>query len=143
MDSIIARARRIGPWLAVLALTSCKTLAGDNCNRPVAPRQEPLRLNVTRAVAPRSFVAVILDKATNQPVPRAYVMISLLRRAASTDSSGVAEIRDVPNGTHTVAIRSIGYLTRSESIHMSDTSGVIGVFELARDTTRLCNVQIN
>jgi hypothetical protein len=55
---------------------------------------------------------------------------------------GVAEVRDVPRGTHTVTIRAIGYVNRSESIQMADTSGVIGVFELSRNTTRLCNVQI-
>ena len=132
---------RVGRWLALLALASCKTLAGDNCDQPAAPRPEPLRLNVTRAVPVRSFVALILDKSTNQPVPRASVAISRFK-GSWTDSSGVAEIRDVPRGTHTVTIRAIGYPQRSESIQMPDTSGVMGVFELARNTVRLCNVHI-
>src|SRR5882724_4402455 len=142
MDSKLTGCCFLGVSIATLGLSSCKTLSGDNCKRPEVPLARPLRLNVMREVQPHSFVALVIDQATNQPVMRASVWFPLLRRAAFTDSSGVAQIPNVPKGTHTVEIRQFGYLRRSARIEMSDTAGVMAAYELARDTVVLCNVTI-
>jgi len=142
MEGKVTRHQLFGCFIATMGLVGCKTVPGSGCDRPEVPPQQPLRLNVTREVPARSFLAVVIDKATNQPVRQASISISELRRGAYTDTLGVALVPGLPRGAHTVSIRQIGYVPRSERIYMPDSSGVIGVYELTRDTVMLCNVTV-
>ena len=44
-----------------------------------------------------------------QPLPGASVIVSQLHKGTSTDSSGLAVLTDLPNGTFQVAISFVGY----------------------------------
>ena len=118
MEGKVTRHQLFGCFIATMGLVGCKTVPGSGCDRPEVPPQQPLRLNVTREVPARSFLAVVIDKATNQPVRQASISISELRRGAYTDTLGVALVPGLPRGAHTVSIRQIGYVPRSERIYM-------------------------
>ena len=65
-----------------------------------------------------------------------------LRRSAYTDSLGIAWFRDLPIGWHRIVIRTPGYGTRRDSVHVSAASGTVGVYVLPRRKFESCQVVI-
>ena len=59
------------------------------------------------------IVGRVIDAASGEPIPGARVVITAASIAGRTDLNGRYTLLNVPVGTHTVAVRSIGYAEKS------------------------------
>ncbi|HXV91184.1 MAG TPA: carboxypeptidase regulatory-like domain-containing protein, partial [Gemmatimonadales bacterium] len=59
------------------------------------------------------IVGRVIDAASGEPIPGARVVITAASIAGRTDMNGRYTLLNVPTGTHTVTVRSIGYAEKS------------------------------
>lgn len=62
------------------------------------------------------FRGEIRDAQTREPVPFAYVHLEEINRTASADKNGFFSFQNVPDGSYTLSIHRIGYLTYTGQI---------------------------
>ncbi|MCK6614358.1 MAG: TonB-dependent receptor [Ignavibacteriaceae bacterium] len=59
--------------------------------------------------AQNSFTAVIRDRESGEPLAAATVLIQGTTIGGTTDDSGFVEIKNIPDGTHTILFRYVGF----------------------------------
>lgn len=77
-----------------------------------------LSLNLSAAPGEDGFSVkgTITDAETKEPVSFSYIHLEEINRTVVADPDGKYEIRNVPNGTYTLTVHRIGYLTQSRQI---------------------------
>ena len=65
-----------------------------------------------------TITGVVTDAETGEPVPYAYLHLESVNRTTTTDREGRFELRNIPEGTHTIKIHRIGYITQSQSFRV-------------------------
>ncbi len=70
------------------------------------------------AFGQNSFTTIIKDSKTGEPLIGATVRIASLRKAASTNQTGQITFADIPDGKHTLEIRYVGYVSRTDSVFL-------------------------
>ncbi|HET7118288.1 MAG TPA: carboxypeptidase-like regulatory domain-containing protein [Hanamia sp.] len=68
------------------------------------------------AHAQNSFKAIIKDSATNENLVGVTVFIHKLKMGASSDSSGMISINNIPKGEYGIVFSSIGYAEKKNRI---------------------------
>lgn len=61
------------------------------------------------AFAQNSFRAIVKDKETSEPMPGASAHIKKINLGASSDTSGLIQINNIPNGEQTILFSFVGY----------------------------------
>ncbi len=59
--------------------------------------------------AQNTFLAVIKNAETKQPVPRASALIKKIKLSAIANDEGVIFFKNIPNGKYDVEVSSVGY----------------------------------
>lgn len=98
----------------------------------LAPREIP--------PAPGSIVGRVIDKATGGPIAGALVVVQGTSKHATVTSDGSYRIADVPEGTHTVRARYIGYSPASSTVAVVGGEEVTADFALEKSIQRLDEV---
>jgi len=65
-----------------------------------------------------TITGIVTDAETGEPVPYAYLHLESINRTTTTDREGRFELRNIPEGTHTIKIHRIGYITQSQSFRI-------------------------
>jgi TonB-dependent receptor len=73
----------------------------------------------------------VTDTATGRPLPNATVRIEGLERSAIADRSGEFRILDVPAGSYTVVVSTVGFNAGTHAIVVPETGAVTQAFALA------------
>lgn len=63
---------------------------------------------------------VVIDAETHEPVSYAYLHLEEINRTATTDRDGRFRLRNVPQGSYTVIVHRIGYITINRVVIVSD-----------------------
>lgn len=94
------------------------------------PERTPLALAVAAALAavplcPAALAGTVtgqvVDAATGRPVPDATVTVEGSRRATATDRSGRFRLPDVPAGSQSIRVRSVGFADSVTRIEVPQT----------------------
>lgn len=83
---------------------------------------------------------VINDRG--QPLDGAQVNLSIAGRAARTGSSGAFALDSLPEGTHVLDLRAIGYAPIRVPVNLASDAPVRETFELTRITTIMDTVKV-
>lgn len=65
-----------------------------------------------------SIKGIITDADTEEPISFSYIHLEEINRTVVADPDGSYEIRNIPNGTYTLTVHRIGYLTQSQQIEI-------------------------
>lgn len=68
------------------------------------------------ASAQNKFSVILKDAETAEALTGATVVLVHLNKALSTDGNGQAVFQDIPDGTHKIEYRYIGYISKHESL---------------------------
>ena len=92
-----------------------------------------------------SQMATLSGKVTHQdsPVPFVNIFLKGTTLGTSTDVNGQFIIQDIPQGTYTVFISSIGFETLSSKLSLLKTLNVVSNFQLVENTSSLEEVVIS
>ncbi|GGG99829.1 TonB-dependent receptor [Mucilaginibacter phyllosphaerae] len=63
-----------------------------------------------------TFSALLKDAETNQPLIGATALLQGTTIAATTDTAGLIILKNIPDGKYIVVFRSVGYVTRADTI---------------------------
>jgi iron complex outermembrane recepter protein len=63
-----------------------------------------------------TITGIVTNAETGEPVSYAYLHLESINRTTTTDREGRFELRNVPEGSHTIQIHRIGYVTQSRTI---------------------------
>jgi iron complex outermembrane recepter protein len=63
-----------------------------------------------------TVTGIVTNADTGEPVSYAYLHLENINRTTTTDRDGRFELRNVPEGSHTIQIHRIGYVTQSRTI---------------------------
>jgi TonB-dependent receptor len=77
------------------------------------------------------IVGRVTDSATGRPLPNATVRLQGTDRSAVADRSGEFRILDVPAGSHTVEVSSVGFAAATQAVVVPETGAVSQTFTLA------------
>ena len=90
-------------------------------------------------------MATLSGKVTHQdsPVPFVNIFLKGTTLGTSTDVNGQFIIQDIPQGTYTVFISSIGFETLSPKVSLLKTLNVVSNFQLVENTSYLEEVVIS
>ena len=90
-------------------------------------------------------MATLSGKVTHQdsPVPFVNIFLKGTTLGTSTDVNGQFIIQDIPLGTYTVFISSIGFETLSSKLSLLKTLNVVSNFQLVENTSSLEEVVIS
>lgn len=88
-----------------------------------------LSLNLSAAPGEDGFSVkgTITDAETKEPVSFSYIHLEEINRTVVADPDGKYEIRNVPNGTYTLTVHRIGYLTQSRQITVNGKDFLIDI----------------
>ena len=89
-----------------------------------------------------SITGVVLAEAGERPLPNAEVAITSLGKSARTDSAGNFRLDGVTPGTHTVAIRLIGYAPLSAAMSFRAGETLERDFLLVARAAKLAAVEV-
>ncbi|MFI0430299.1 TonB-dependent siderophore receptor [Mariniflexile sp. HMF6888] len=78
----------------------------------------------------------------DQPIFGAAVYISALEQGTTTDYNGFYELKDIPQGKHTVKVSFIGYTVGNKTIEISKNTTTSLDFVLEENSTQLQEVEI-
>jgi len=99
-------------------------------------------LTYSAAAAQNSTIrGVVVDAESNDGVPQANVFVVELLKGDAADFDGNFTINDVPYGTYTFRISSIGYVTLEETITIDDPTESLS-FRLESDIANLEDVVV-
>lgn len=79
---------------------------------------------------------IVVDERTGEPLPGVTVYIGELQRGAATGLDGTFRVDNVPHGTYTVRISSVGYRTLHREIETADPPESV-TFRLQEDLVGL------
>ena len=65
-----------------------------------------------------TVTGIVVDAETGSPISYAYLHLENINRTATTDREGRFELRNVPEGSYTIQIHRIGYVTQSQTIRV-------------------------
>jgi TonB-linked SusC/RagA family outer membrane protein len=85
----------------------------------------------------------VIDRASQQPVPGARVLVVGTQRVAQTDQEGRYTITGVPAGSYQVNVRRVGFGSTSQAVTVTDGATATAEFALATSATRLEEVVVN
>jgi hypothetical protein len=95
-------------------------------------------------ISAQGTIAVrVMTDSTGRPIADAYVGIPMLQRSAITDSTGRATLERVPDGTHRVVARAIGFRPDSVVIELIDGVTPDVTFRLRSHTPVLQEVRVS
>lgn len=88
-----------------------------------------LSLNLSAAPGEDGFSVkgIITDAETKEPVSFSYIHLEEINRTVVADPDGKYEIRNVPNGSYTLTVHRIGYLTQSRQITVNGKDFLIDI----------------
>ena len=78
-----------------------------------------------------TIVGQVVDRGTLQPVRSAQVMIPAIQMGTLTGANGQFALENVPAGTHTVQVQSLGFETANQEVTVGDGEEVEVDFQLA------------
>ena len=92
-----------------------------------------------------SQMAILSGKVTdkNNPLPFVNVFIKGTKLGTSTNVKGEFIIQDIPLGTYTVLISSIGFETQSANISLTKPLNMVSNFQLIENAASLKEVVIS
>ena len=93
-------------------------------------------------VAPGVFAGAVVDSVTRRAIAGVQIVFPGLRMRTITDSVGAFRINDLPVGRHALGIRKIGYNQISDSLTVSDSTGIVALYSLAIDLRGLCEAVV-
>jgi iron complex outermembrane receptor protein len=91
-------------------------------------------------IAQKIIKGKVTDKTTGEPVAGATISIPDLKTGTSTNSYGVYELKNLPEGIFLIQITTIGYGSVTQSINLGNTSSVD--FKLSKSNYMLSDVII-
>lgn len=94
----------------------------------------------TRTAFAADLKGRILDRSTREPLIGATILLSGTTRGTTTDASGAFEM-ELPEGTHTLTVSYISYLTRQVEVRIPATEELLTI-ELEPDTQTLQSVTV-
>lgn len=74
-----------------------------------------------------SLTGIVTDASTNESMPAVNVVITELTRGTATDVDGKYSITNIPAGTYTVRVTSVGYKIFEEKINISSGETVLNI----------------
>lgn len=92
-------------------------------------------------LAQNTIKGTVTESASGEPVIGANVFLIGTNYGAATNVDGTYEIKNVPNGTYTIRVSSVGYATITQNIRV-DASNVELNFELALSNEALEALQV-
>ncbi|AEI50966.1 carboxypeptidase-like regulatory domain-containing protein [Runella slithyformis] len=90
----------------------------------------------------QTLTGVIKDSKTNEPIPFASVFLSNTTFATETGIDGTFKLKNVPTGTHTLAICFIGYETLNRTIKVVKGQLVTFTESLVPSAQQLAEVKV-
>ena len=90
----------------------------------------------------QSIVGTVRDQATGNPVEAAQVFVEGLELGALTQSNGNYTILNVPTGTHTLTVQSLGYRTESVEVTVAAGEAVVHNFFVSQQALQLDEVVV-
>lgn len=72
----------------------------------------------TTQTAPGTLSGVVVDRATDSPLPGATVQLSPTGRGQATDEEGQFTFRNVEPGSYEIEVRFVGYATHRETVEV-------------------------
>jgi hypothetical protein len=67
----------------------------------------------------RTLAGLVVDAATNKPLPSVHVTIDGTATNVRTNRDGRFYVRGVRPGTHTIEIRAVGYTPRTKNVRVA------------------------
>lgn len=83
-----------------------------------------------------TLTGTVTSSDTDETLPAVNVIIVELERGAPTDVDGNYEIENIPYGTYTLRVSSVGFVTFEEPINIDQDETVFDI-ELSPDTQQL------
>ena len=93
-------------------------------------------------LAAQTITGSVRDQATGNPLEGAQIALEGLGLGALTESNGRYLILNVPAGTHTVTVQSLGYRTVSVSVTVGEGASVVQDFVLSQQALQLDEVVV-
>ena len=87
--------------------------------------------------AQQSITGTVRDQATGNPVPSAQVFVEGLNLGSLSQASGRYAIADVPVGTHTVTVQTLGYRSASATVTVASGQTAEQNFFLSQQALQL------
>ncbi len=94
------------------------------------------------ATAAQSVTGIVRDQATGGPVASAQVFLEGLELGALTQTNGQFLLLNVPSGSHTLVVQSLGYRTESVTITVGSGATVVQNFFLSQQALQLDEVVV-
>ncbi len=106
------------------------------------PRSHSCLPTAPLAAQEGAWTGRVVHARTGAPLAGADVTIAAISRTATTDSTGRFTFDALPAGTHTLAVRRIGFEPLSVAITAPGNPGEEHLFKLAPVSTELANVNV-
>lgn len=96
------------------------------------------------AMAQKTFTATVIDSATRSPLIGASVKFPALKKGASSNVNGQVSFSDIPNGTHVLEVKYIGFKSKTESVTFPlNQTEPFSILLAANESEELEEVQIS
>lgn len=95
------------------------------------------------AFSQNSFICIIKDSLTNEPLPFVNVSIESTKNRTTTDAHGNATLANIPNGDNTILVSFIGYKTIKQTVSFPLNEQLPYLFLLPPDNQTLDEVIIS
>ncbi|MDO5968262.1 carboxypeptidase-like regulatory domain-containing protein [Flavivirga aquimarina] len=105
-----------------------------------------LFVQVSHLMGQNNNTFVIQGKVTDsfgEPAIYAHVIIDALKTGAYTDEEGNYLLKKVPQGTHQLSVKMLGYKTQERSVQVENTSLFSINFTIIEDLTNLEEIVVN
>ena len=94
------------------------------------------------AISQNTFEAYIIDAQTKEPLTGGTAVLSGTTIGASADLNGLIRISNIPDGTHTIEFRFIGYEILSRTFNFPLETTTLSTISLLPDAQKLQAVEI-
>jgi hypothetical protein len=88
------------------------------------------------------IIGTVVNKATNDPLPGANILIVGTSIGGATDLNGEFTIFNVPIGTQRVRVSFLGYKTFETTIAIADGQTLLEVYELESDLVEMDEISV-
>ena len=89
-----------------------------------------------------SLSGVVTDAASQEPIPGATIFLTEIARGTATDLDGEYTLENIPAGTHTLRVTSVGYTTYTSTIQIAEDQELVYNISLSIDIYELDDIVI-
>ncbi|HUQ80425.1 MAG TPA: carboxypeptidase-like regulatory domain-containing protein, partial [Gemmatimonadaceae bacterium] len=138
----MGRLLRVPVLLAGLLAAPVLGLPGQN-HDPGGPREAlPRRSSRTTPRLVGTITGTVTTAQSNEPLEAVTVQIEGTQLGATTNAAGTYRIPNVPDGTHTLSVRRLGYARTTRQVTVSDGATVTANFALDKTATTLDQIVV-